>query len=359
MFERAYRQRLEGDLERWQTQGVIAPAVSDAIRTSLGPLPTSINIATVVGMVGGLLIAAGFLAFIAANWNVIARPARFGMLLAGIAGAYALGAWFDRSGRTFLADTAVAAGCIIFGAAIALVGQMYHLGGDFAGALFLWAAAALIAAALTGSRGALAVALAAGCVWSQMRIYDEAEVPHLAFVAFWLVAAGLSVAWNSPVARHLVAVTAIAWWTITAFAVLERVVFLGPGSPILLGTVLLVGAGLLLSSRGTSALLAFGTTLSTYGAFAFAIAFAIAVADRPAAKSSDLAGGLWLGWCHPCFCRCDPYAACRPGAHCRFACARFRGGYGLDPDKGVGRALARLRGRAGRDAVPCRLRDAR
>ena len=64
--------------------------------------------------------------------------------------------------------------------AIALVGQMYHLGGDFAGGMLLWAGGALVAAALTGSRGALAVALVAGSVWSGMRVFETHDVPHLA-----------------------------------------------------------------------------------------------------------------------------------------------------------------------------------
>ena len=62
-----------------------------------------------------------------------------------------------------------AVGAIVFGAGIALVGQMYHLGGDFAGGMLLWAMGALATAALTGSRGALAVALVAATIWSNMR----------------------------------------------------------------------------------------------------------------------------------------------------------------------------------------------
>ena len=37
MFERAYRQRLEADVARWQAEGVITPAVGEAIRNSLSP----------------------------------------------------------------------------------------------------------------------------------------------------------------------------------------------------------------------------------------------------------------------------------------------------------------------------------
>src|SRR6266852_8503757 len=195
MFERAYRQRLEADVARWQAENVITPAIGETIRNSLPPLGAGINIPVVVGIVGGLLIAAAFLAFVAANWMEIARALRFAILLTGIAVAYGIGAAFARSGRSVLADLAASVGAIIFGAAIALVGQMYHLGDDFAAGMLLWAAGALAAAALTGSRGALAVALASGVVWTSDRV--AADLPHLPFVPFWMLAAVLALAWNS------------------------------------------------------------------------------------------------------------------------------------------------------------------
>ena len=108
--------------------------------------------------------------------------------------------------RPHLADISATVGSIVFGASIALVGQMYHLAEDFAGGMMLWSAGSLIAAILTGSRGALAVALAAGCFWSGMRLAEMSETQHLPFIAFWLVGATLAVIWNSPVARHLVGV---------------------------------------------------------------------------------------------------------------------------------------------------------
>jgi uncharacterized membrane protein len=93
LSERAYRQRLEGDIARWQAGGVITPATADAMRGTLAPVAEGINVATVVGIVGGLLIAAAALAFIASNWTAIARPVRFAVLLAGIGAAYTIGAW--------------------------------------------------------------------------------------------------------------------------------------------------------------------------------------------------------------------------------------------------------------------------
>ena len=99
MSERAYRERLEADLARWQAEGLLPPKSADAIRATLRPVPEGITIATVVGIVGGLLIAAAFLAFIAANWTAIARPLRFAILLAGIVGAYGVAAPVAREPR--------------------------------------------------------------------------------------------------------------------------------------------------------------------------------------------------------------------------------------------------------------------
>ena len=110
MLESAYRQRLDADLKDWQTDGIITPTIADAIRLRLGPLPKGVNIPTVVAIVGALLIAAAFLVFVASNWTEIARPARFAILLAGIASAYGLGAFFARQDRVYLADISATVG---------------------------------------------------------------------------------------------------------------------------------------------------------------------------------------------------------------------------------------------------------
>jgi uncharacterized membrane protein len=266
MFDRAYRQRLEADLARWEADGVITPAVLGAIRAALPPLAPGVNIAVIVAIVGGLLIAAAFLAFVAAHWTEIARLPRLAMLFAGILSAHGLGAWFARAGHPVLADLCAAVGSIIFGAAIALVGQMYHLGGDFAGGMLLWAVGALTTAALTGSRGALAVALAAASIWSSMRIF-ETDVPHFTFVAFWLMAGGLALAWSSRVAAHLVAVAALPWWIASSFQTPHD---FRPSFMLANGAALLFGGGIALAASHWPRAAQAGSVLSTYGAFSLA-----------------------------------------------------------------------------------------
>jgi uncharacterized membrane protein len=294
MFDRHYRRRLDDDLLRWQGDGTISADTGDAIRRALGPMPGAIGVATMVGIAGGLLIAAAFLAFVAANWSGIPRVLRFAMLLVGIGGAHGLGAWFARERRPYLADTAVAVGTIVFAASIALVGQMYHLAGDFAAALLFCGLGALAAAALTASRGALAVALVAACMWSWVRIFDFDDIPHLLFFAFWAVAVGLTVAWNSTPARHLVSIAMLFWWTATCIRVSE--VQSEAAIPVLAaGAALVFGGGLLVQTRGSESIRALGATAADYGAFALAVMLPFAVSNLFSRWSTEFP--LWIVGC--------------------------------------------------------------
>jgi uncharacterized membrane protein len=272
IFERTYRHRLEADVARWQAEGVITPAIGEAIRNTLQPLGAGLNIPVVIAIAGGLLIAAAFLAFVASNWTEIPRVLRFAMLLTGIAVAHGAGAGFARTGQPVLADLCAGVGVIIFGAAIALVGQMYHLGDDFAAGMLLWAAGALVAAALTGSRGALAVALVAASMWTYGRAAEGVN-PHFPFAVFWILSAGLPLAWNSRVASHLVAIAALVWWVMAGIAPPKEFPFIVAD-----GGALLLGAGLLLGESQSARLRSFGVTLSIYGAFALAVLAAFAAA---------------------------------------------------------------------------------
>jgi hypothetical protein len=138
--------------------------------------------------------------------------------------------------------------------------------------MMLWSAVSLLAAILTGSRGALAVALAAGCFWSGTRVTELGDAPHVPFVAFWFAGAVLAVIWNSPVARHLVGAAALGW-LLTIFIGTTRQT--DNPIPLIVGSAaLLLGGGLTLSSLATGALRALGVTLSTYAAFALAIVLA-------------------------------------------------------------------------------------
>lgn len=303
MFERVYRKRLEADLVRWEVEHVITPTTADAIRGELRKAEQETSITLALAIVGGLLIAASILAFVAANWTEINRPLRLGILLAGLAGAFVLGAWFERRERRSLADLSVAVGSIIFGAAIALIGQMYHLGEDFAAGMLLWTAGALVASALTSSRGALAVALVVGCIWNGTRAFETADL-YLPFLGIWTIAACLAVIWNDFAARHMAAIAAVVGWL--TWAIASQSLRTEPDGSLVFafyaGIALLFGAGHALASRGPHPSRSFGLTLSDYGfvALAFGPAVGVIVEDPEWHLGRGLIGTGPPGWSIAC-----------------------------------------------------------
>ena len=167
---------------------------------------------------------------------------------------------------------------------------MYHLSGDFAGGMLLWAMGTLAAAAFTGSRGArpwrwLPQASGAGC-----GIFEVRD-PHFSFLVVWLIAAGLALAWKSRVAAHLVAVAAVNWW------IAEAVQFsAAPSFLLAYGAALLFGAGLALAATPWPSVSSAGAVLSIYGAFGLAGAaiFQVLIANEVFyGKLAALSQPLW------------------------------------------------------------------
>ncbi|GHH99617.1 DUF2157 domain-containing protein [Neobacillus kokaensis] len=88
--------------------------------------------------VGSILIGAGILSFIASNWDEIARPLKFllivGIFIACNFAGYKLERYYPKTSQSFYY-----LGVIIFGAGIFLVEQMFHIGGSTQDAFLWWA----------------------------------------------------------------------------------------------------------------------------------------------------------------------------------------------------------------------------
>ena len=153
--------------------------------------------------------------------------------------------------------------------------------------MLFWALGALVAAAMTSSRGALAVALVAACIWSGMRALQFDDTPHLPFIAFWLAAAALALVWNSAPARHLVSISALVWWGVNGGDVHN------PAFVWAAGTALLLGGGLLAQARGPEPVRMLGELGAAYAAFATIPVLAFAVVDL----SGTLELSAWLIVC--------------------------------------------------------------
>jgi uncharacterized membrane protein len=98
---------------------------------------------------------------------------------------------------------------------VALVGQMYHLPGDWPAGAMLVAIGALIAAALTGKSGPLVIAFAAITAWSFGRFDDEQwRVIHWPFLLLFVPSFALALGRENRLVAHT-AVLALSAWLVT------------------------------------------------------------------------------------------------------------------------------------------------
>jgi uncharacterized membrane protein len=142
--------RWERYLVRWTNAALIDPATAERIRAYEAGQdahqglrwPTLLAIG-----LGGLLLGAGVLLFVAAHWDTLSPAERFGLVLALVAVFHFAGALTVE--RFSALSTALhAVGTICLGAGIFLAGQIFHLQEHWPGGVLLWAIGAWAAWAL-------------------------------------------------------------------------------------------------------------------------------------------------------------------------------------------------------------------
>jgi uncharacterized membrane protein len=142
-------QSWESSLDRWAKAGLLDPDAAARIRAwesareQGGGLRWPARLA--LGL-GGLLLAAGVLLFVAAHWDALSPGQRFGLLLTAVVTFHLGGALADRTPP--LALTLHACGTVALGGGIFLAGQVFHLQEHWPAGFMLWALGAWIGWAL-------------------------------------------------------------------------------------------------------------------------------------------------------------------------------------------------------------------
>jgi uncharacterized membrane protein len=214
MFDSTYRKKLGEDLAIWRDRGWVTSDGASAILASLDTRSApGFGFAAVIAVLGTLLIGFGIFAFIGANWDYMPRIFRLGLLIVCLAVAYGAGAFLQKRDLPRFADAAVLLGGFVFAAAIALIGQTYHLAGDFADAILLWLVGAMVAAFATRSVSGTVMALAGAVYWIWTMTVDNNVAPHWGGLVA-VVALGIWAAWlDSRLARNA-AIFALGFWIV-------------------------------------------------------------------------------------------------------------------------------------------------
>ncbi|MCH7737390.1 MAG: DUF2157 domain-containing protein [Chloroflexi bacterium] len=130
-----FLERLPGELSRWESDGIITAEQSQAIRarysaSELAPKSYRARGRLVTGLsvIGSVLVGLGVILFLAANWDGIDRWPKLALILVAIVFAHGLG-YYLRYHRGYIrvGSAMVLLACLIYGAGVHLVGQVYNV----------------------------------------------------------------------------------------------------------------------------------------------------------------------------------------------------------------------------------------
>jgi uncharacterized membrane protein len=134
-------QALERNLARWQDAGVIDTSTADRIRAfeAEQARPAGHRWQVLIALIlGGILLGAGVLLFVAAHWDQVSPFGRLALVVGMLAllhlGAVAVAPRFEG-----MATALHAVGTVGAGAAIAMVGQIFNMQEHWPAAVLLWA----------------------------------------------------------------------------------------------------------------------------------------------------------------------------------------------------------------------------
>lgn len=263
-----YERRLRHDLARWQTAGLISPDAARAIEADVASRSRGIaGLAPVLAVLGAVLLAFAAMSFVAANWQEMSKLARLALLFGGLWTTYGLAGFLNSRAMPQFADAAVLLACALFGAAIMLIAQMYHMDGNPPDAVLMWAGGTLLAGILIGSNPALALAMALVLLWSGWESLITGGV-HWPFLAGWAAVAG-ALAWRRWRPGLHIAGAALAYWVVT----LGYYLWHGDGHGLVVVAGLGVVAAAIAAERAWPAVAGSGAVPAVAG-YAMTVAFA-------------------------------------------------------------------------------------
>ncbi len=189
---RKFYKQLQTEIQTWKQLGTVTAEQAEAILghyVVVSPLYGRLIVILVT--LGAILAGVGVIIFVSANWQEIPRLAKIALLLVLVIAAYLAGYWlkyernFPRAGGAI-----IFVGAMIFGAALFLVGQQYHMPVDDPKLLTWWWVGVLPVAYFTRSKAILTLAILAALGGLGYKTGDWLEGinnPHYAFFAFYVL----------------------------------------------------------------------------------------------------------------------------------------------------------------------------
>jgi len=149
----SFEQRIAAEAKSWADEGLVSPEQADAIAARYADterVRRRDRFVRTLAFVGAIGVGLGVILFFAANWDGIPRFTRLAVLVVGIVALYAGGDRLSRV-RPRVGHALLLLGCLLFGASLFLVGQMFNVSPHDSLAFLLWTAAAAAGAVILRS----------------------------------------------------------------------------------------------------------------------------------------------------------------------------------------------------------------
>lgn len=218
MWQTLYVQRLKTDIDLWIERGWVTPANAEAILRQASTGVRSRSMASILAILGVVLIGFAAMSFVAANWDEISKLTKLVMIFAAMWVGYGVAIYANRRNQPNFAQAALLLGLLFFGAAIMLIAQIYHIQTDDPGGILAWCLAALFAAAILPSRPALALGFLLAGIWTAFTHNLDPNAIHWSFLIVWIPAMWLTLALSWTPAIHLGLLALVFWLGINATA---------------------------------------------------------------------------------------------------------------------------------------------
>ncbi|MGA0134248.1 MAG: GDYXXLXY domain-containing protein [Opitutales bacterium] len=166
---KGFREWLAKESEGWSVDGLISPDQRDRILGRYPEEETSTGrMAFVLRAFGVLLFGAAVMLVVGHNWADLPRGGKLATVVAGVALLQGVGLWYTFNARRTGSVLGHLAGCLMFGAGIALVGQTYHMDAHSPDALLAWCLGTLPFALVLESALLHVATLALAATWILM-----------------------------------------------------------------------------------------------------------------------------------------------------------------------------------------------
>lgn len=162
------------ELDRWQSDGIVdkETAIKIANLYDIDPDAHSDKMSFVLKLVAYLFFALAFFTLVGANWEEIPRLGRLTLVLFVLGLVNFGGIYYLAKGKENLSTAMFFLGNFCFGAAIALIAQIYHISDEPSGGILLWSIGAF-AVSFASKKGVLvAQSLIFATVWFFMIAYQ-------------------------------------------------------------------------------------------------------------------------------------------------------------------------------------------